>query len=96
MSLAAVVILFILLLRRPEQMFGDRVRTEVERINETIDQGLRSGRSDSLETARQTREEIAGAVRGVADSLQQRLTELRDTLDTRLQQMNEADRKAEA
>ena len=96
LSLAAVVILLVLLFRRPEQAFGEQVRTEVARVNEVVGNALQAGRTDSQETARQTREEIAGAVRDLADSLQQRLAELRGALDSRLQQMNEADRAAEA
>jgi DNA recombination protein RmuC len=95
LSLAAVVILLVLLFRRPEEVFGERVRTEVDRVNMAVGHALQSGRGDYLETARQTREEIAGAVRDLADSLQQRVAELRGTLDTRLQEMNETNRQAE-
>jgi len=96
LSLAGLVVLLVLVLRRPEQAIAERVRTEVERVNASVGAALQAGRSDSREAARQTREEIAAAVRELTDSLQQRLGELRTTLDTRLQQMTEADRAAEA
>lgn len=96
LSLGAVVILLVLVFRRPEQAVGDRVRGEVERVNEVVRTELQAGRTEHLGAARQTREEIAGAVRELTESLQQRLAELRTTLDSRLQQMHEADRAADA
>jgi len=96
LSLVAVVILLVLVFRRPDQGIGDRVRGEVERVNESVRGELQAGRSENLNAARQTREEIAGAVRELATALQTRLDELRTTLDSRLRLMHEADRAADA
>ena len=96
LAVLAVGLLLALLFRRPEQGSGERVRDEVERVNEVVRSELQAGRADSLGAARETREEMARAVRELADSLQQRIGELRTTLDSRLQQMSEADRAAEA
>ncbi|MDR3402826.1 MAG: DNA recombination protein RmuC [Chthoniobacter sp.] len=94
LSLVAVGLLLILLFRQPADTTGDRVRGEVDRVNEVVRSELQAGRGESLGAARETREEIAKAVRELADSLQQRLAELRTTLDSRLQQMTDADRAA--
>ena len=96
MSLIAVVLLLVLLLRAPKDSIGERVRSEVDRVNGVVRSELQSGRSESLGAARETREEIARAVRELTDSLQQRIEELRSTLDLRLQQMNEADLASDA
>jgi DNA recombination protein RmuC len=95
LSLIAIGLLLALLLRAPKDPGGDRVRTEVDRVNDTVRGELQAGRSENLSAARESREEIAGAVRELADSLQQRLGELRTTLDSRLQQMHDADRAAD-
>ncbi|HEY3899082.1 MAG TPA: DNA recombination protein RmuC [Chthoniobacter sp.] len=96
LALAAVIILVVLVLRRPEQVINDRIRSEVERVNEAVRAELQAGRSENLNAARQTREEIAGAVRELTTALQQRLDDLRTTLDARLQQMQDASRAADA
>jgi DNA recombination protein RmuC len=96
LSAGAVVLLLILVWRRPDVTMAERVRTEVDRVSEVIRSELQGGRSESLTAARETREEIATAVRELAATLQQRLDDLRATLDTRLQQMQEADRAAAA
>ncbi|MDR3721881.1 MAG: DNA recombination protein RmuC, partial [Candidatus Acidoferrales bacterium] len=80
----------------PGAEVADRVRGEVERVTETVRTDLQAARNDNLTAARQTREEIAGAVRELAESLQQRVAELRTTLDSRLQQTSEANRAAAA
>jgi DNA recombination protein RmuC len=96
LSLVAVGLLLVLLLRAPRDVLGDRVRSEVERVNDVVRNELQAGRGESLGAARETREEIASAVRELADSLQQRLGELRSTLDSRLQQMADANQAADA
>lgn len=95
LSLIAIGLLLVLLFRAPKDVFGDRVRNEVDRVNDVVRNELQAGRGESLGAARETREEIAGAVRELADSLQLRLGELRGTLDSRLQQMHDADRAAD-
>jgi len=80
---------------KPTDTAGERVRSEVDRVNEVVRNELQAGRGESAGAARETREEIARAVRELADSLQQRLGELRTTLDSRLQQMTDADRAAD-
>jgi DNA recombination protein RmuC len=94
--LVAIGLLLALLFRRPEQAIADRLRGEVERMNEIVRSELQTGRGENLAAARETREEISKAVRELADSLQQRLVELRDTMDSRLQQMNDAARASDA
>jgi DNA recombination protein RmuC len=96
LSLIAIGLLLVLLFRAPKDVLGDRVRSEVDRVNDVVRSELQAGRGESLAAGRETREEIAGAVRELADSLQQRLGELRSTLDLRLQQMSDADRAADA
>ncbi|EDY17768.1 protein of unknown function DUF195 [Chthoniobacter flavus Ellin428] len=96
LSLVAVGLLLALLLRAPKDVLGERLRGEVDRVNDVVRNELQAGRGENLAAARDTREEIARAVRELADSLQQRLEDLRGTLDSRLQQMAEADRAADA
>jgi DNA recombination protein RmuC len=96
LSLIAVALLLVLLLRAPKDTIAERVRSEVDRVNGVVRSELQSGRSESLGAARETREEIARAVRELTDSLQQRVEELRSTLDLRLQQLNEADLASDA
>jgi hypothetical protein len=63
LALAAVILLVVLVLRRPEQAIHDRIRSEVDRVSEAVRTELQAGRSENLNAARQTREEIASAVR---------------------------------
>jgi len=95
LSALGVGLLLVLLFRKPTDTAGERVRSEVDRVNEVVRNELQAGRGESAGAARETREEIARAVRELADSLQQRLGELRTTLDSRLQQMTDADRAAD-
>lgn len=96
LSLVAVVLLLVLLLRTPWDTVSERVRSEVDRVNEVVRSELQAGRSENLAAAREAREEISGAVWELTDSLQQRTEELRTTLDSRLLQMSEAGRASEA
>jgi hypothetical protein len=42
LSLVAVVLLLLILFRKPELAFTDRVRTEVDRLSETLREELRT------------------------------------------------------
>ncbi|MEQ1859593.1 MAG: DNA recombination protein RmuC [Chthoniobacteraceae bacterium] len=66
---AAVVLLVVLLLRKP----GDSVRVEVDRLGGGLREELRHGREEGANAARQLREEIAAAIRGLGDSISERL-----------------------
>lgn len=96
LSLVAVGLLLALLLRAPKDVLGDRLRGEVDRVNDVVRNELQTGRGENLAAARETREEIARAVRELADSLQQRMEDLRTTLDARFQQMAESERISDA
>jgi len=95
-DLVGATLLLVLLFRTPWQTVGERVRSEVDRVNDVIRGELQAGRGESLAAARETREEIARTVRELTDSLQQRIEDLRSTLDSRLMQLSEADRASDA
>jgi DNA recombination protein RmuC len=78
LSAFALILLVVLLLRKPEAAFGDRVRAEVDRLSETLRQELHLDRNESANAARQLREELTGTLRADADSLQQRLAQAAD------------------
>ena len=70
-----VVLLIVLLLRKPEIAFADRVRAELDRTSAAIRDDLRMGREESANASWQMREEISGGVRTLGDSLTERLNE---------------------
>lgn len=72
LSLAAVVLLLLVLFRKPEVAFADRVRKEVDRLNETLHEELRNAREESANASRQLREEITNGVRALGESLAER------------------------
>jgi DNA recombination protein RmuC len=121
----AVILLIILLLRKPEVGFVDRVRTEVDRVSETLRQELRISREENAGGARQFREEMGDSSRALTSALTQRvaddaaqqlahfqtfssaltessergelrLSEMRKTLEERLQTAAEAQHQADA
>jgi DNA recombination protein RmuC len=96
LSLIAVALLLVLIFRRPVDTIGDRLRSDVDRVNDVVRGELQAGRGESLTAARETREEIVRAVRDLSESLQDRVEELRTTLDLRLQHLSEADRASNA
>ena len=71
----AVVLLVLVLLRKPDAEFADRVRTELDRLSAAMRDELRESREESAKAAWQLREEIGGGVRTLGDSLTERLND---------------------
>lgn len=71
----AVVLLVVLLFRKPDAAFADRVRAELDRVSAAVREELRESREENANASRQLREEIGGGVRGLGDSLAERLNE---------------------
>ena len=69
------IVLLILLFRKPETVFADRVRVEVDRVSAALRDDLRLSREENASGARQLREEITTGIRTLEDGLLQRLGE---------------------
>src|SRR5882724_8297116 len=72
-SALAVALLLILLFRKPEASFTDRVRAEIDRLSTILREELRLARDEGAATGRQLREEMMGGLRILGESLTVRL-----------------------
>jgi DNA recombination protein RmuC len=71
----AVLLLLVLLLRKPDAAFADRVRGETDRLAGLLRDELRVAREEEAAGSRQLREEIAGTIRAFGESMDGRIAD---------------------